>query len=71
MPHLAPAHHETSKHDSPSETKVKEKTKQNYPGFKFKPHQVHDSSQLNQGTDHLVSQIIRKISKFYFVIDVL
>jgi hypothetical protein len=25
MPHLPPAHHETSKHDSPSETKVKEK----------------------------------------------
>jgi hypothetical protein len=25
MPHLPPAHHETSKRDSPSETKVKEK----------------------------------------------
>jgi hypothetical protein len=25
MPHLSPAHHETSKHDSPNETKVKEK----------------------------------------------
>jgi hypothetical protein len=25
MPHLAPAHHETSKHDSPNETKIKEK----------------------------------------------
>jgi hypothetical protein len=25
MPHLPPAHHETSKHDSPSETKIKEK----------------------------------------------
>jgi hypothetical protein len=25
MPHLSPAHHETSKRDSPSETKVKEK----------------------------------------------
>jgi hypothetical protein len=33
MPHLPPAHHETSKRDSPNETKVKEKTKQNYPGF--------------------------------------
>jgi hypothetical protein len=48
------AHHETSKHDSPSETKVKEK--QNYHGFEFKSHQVNDSSQSNQGTDHLVSQ---------------
>jgi hypothetical protein len=27
MPHLSPAHHETSKHDSSSETKVKEKNK--------------------------------------------
>jgi hypothetical protein len=25
MPHLPPAHYETSKHDSPSETKIKEK----------------------------------------------
>jgi hypothetical protein len=25
------------------------------PGFEFKPHQLNDSSQLNQGTDHLVS----------------
>jgi hypothetical protein len=25
MPHLPPAHHETSEHDSPSETKIKEK----------------------------------------------
>jgi hypothetical protein len=56
MPHLPPAHHETSKRDSPNETKVKEKqTKQNYPEFEFKPRQVNDSSQSNQGTDHLVS----------------
>jgi hypothetical protein len=54
MPHLPPAHHETSKHDSPNETKIKEK--QNCPGFEFKPHQVNDSSQSNQVTDHLVSQ---------------
>jgi hypothetical protein len=25
MPHLSPSHHETSKHDSPNETKIKEK----------------------------------------------
>jgi hypothetical protein len=25
MPHQPPAHHETSKHDSPNETKIKEK----------------------------------------------
>jgi hypothetical protein len=28
----------------------------NHPGFEFKPCQVNDSSQSNQGTDHLVSQ---------------
>jgi hypothetical protein len=27
MPHLPPAHHETSKHDSPNDTKIKEKNK--------------------------------------------
>jgi hypothetical protein len=55
MPHLPTAHHETSKHDSPDETKIKVKP-MNHPGFEFKPHQVNDSPQSNQGTDHLVSQ---------------
>jgi hypothetical protein len=36
--------------------KGKRKIKQNYPGLEFKPRQVNDSSQSNQGTDHLVSQ---------------
>jgi hypothetical protein len=36
--------------------KDKRKTKQNYPGLKFKHRHVNDSSQSNQGTDHLVSQ---------------
>jgi hypothetical protein len=44
MPRLPPAHHETSKRDSPNEPKIKEKQKQNYPGFEFKPRQVNDSS---------------------------
>jgi hypothetical protein len=35
--------------------KGKRKTKQNYPVFEFKPRQVSDSLQSNQGTDHLVS----------------
>jgi hypothetical protein len=34
----------------------KRKTKWNCPGFEIKPRQVNDSSQSNQGTDHLVSQ---------------
>jgi hypothetical protein len=34
----------------------KRKTKQNCLGFEFKHRQVNDSSQSNQGTDHLVSQ---------------
>jgi hypothetical protein len=36
-------------------SKDKRKTKWNYPGFEFKPDQVNDSSQSNQGMDHLVS----------------
>jgi hypothetical protein len=36
--------------------KSKRKTKQNYPGFEFKPCHVNDSSQANQVTVHLVSQ---------------
>jgi hypothetical protein len=44
MPRLPPAHHETSKRDSLNELKIKEKIKQNYPGFEFKPRQVNDSS---------------------------
>jgi hypothetical protein len=31
MPHLLPAHHETSKRDSPNETKVKEKQNKTIP----------------------------------------
>jgi hypothetical protein len=56
MPHLPPAHHETSKRDSPHETKIKVKP-QKCLRFEFKPRQVNDSSQSNQGTDHLVSQV--------------
>jgi hypothetical protein len=36
--------------------KCKRMIKQNCTGFKFKPYQVNDSSQSNQGTDHLISQ---------------
>jgi hypothetical protein len=37
--------------------KGKRKIKQKYPEFEFKPQQVNDSSQSNQGTDHLFSQL--------------
>jgi hypothetical protein len=40
-----------------NETRIKVKQPK-CPGFKFKPLQVNDSSQLNQGTDHLVSQFL-------------
>jgi hypothetical protein len=46
MPHLPPAQHETSKHDSPNETKIKEKqnkTKQNVP---------HSNSNLVKSMTH-------------------
>jgi hypothetical protein len=55
MPHLPHAQHETSKHDSPHEIRIKVKQSK-YPEFKLKPHQVNDSSQSNQETGHLVSQ---------------
>jgi hypothetical protein len=54
MTHLPPAHQEISKHDSPNE-QVKVKLPK-CPRFEFKPRQVNDSSQSNQGSDHLVSQ---------------
>jgi hypothetical protein len=60
MSYLPPSHHETSKRDSPNETKIKEKqnkTKQNCPEFKIKHREVNEPSQSNQGADHLVSQI--------------
>jgi hypothetical protein len=51
--------------------KDKRKTKQNYPGFEFKHHQVNDSSQSNHETDHLVSHMVwarygmvRKVAMF-------
>jgi hypothetical protein len=31
MPHLPPTHHETSKHDSPNETKIKGKQNETVP----------------------------------------
>jgi hypothetical protein len=31
MPHLPPTHHETSNHDSPNETKIKEKQNKTIP----------------------------------------
>jgi hypothetical protein len=55
MPHLSPAHHETSKHDSPHEQIGVKPSKSSE--FKFKPRQVNCSSQLNHGTHHLISQI--------------
>jgi hypothetical protein len=55
MPHLPLAHHETIKCDSPHETKIKVKLLK-CPGLEFKPWDVNDSSQSNDGTYHLVSQ---------------
>jgi TATA-binding protein-associated factor Taf7 len=57
MLHLPLAHHETSKRESPNETKIKVKQPK-CPRFEFEPRQVNDSSQSNQGTDHLVSQTL-------------
>jgi hypothetical protein len=37
MPHLPPTHHETSKHDSPNETKIKEKQNEIVPESNSNP----------------------------------
>jgi hypothetical protein len=57
MPHLPSAHHETSKHDYPDDTKINVKLPK-CPTFEFKHHQVNDSSHLNQETDYLVTHQI-------------
>jgi hypothetical protein len=54
MPHLSLIHHETCKHVSPHETNSKIEPPK-FLGFKFKSRQVNYSSQIKQGTDHLVS----------------
>jgi hypothetical protein len=54
MSHLSPTHHETNKYDSTHEQIRVGQLK--LPKFKFKPQQVNDSLQSNQGTDHLISQ---------------
>jgi hypothetical protein len=45
MLHLSPAHHETSKHDSPHDIKIKVKLPQ-HPRFEFNPWHINDSSQI-------------------------
>jgi hypothetical protein len=45
MPHLPPAHHETSNRDSPNEHEGRIEP-QKYPEFKFKPRHVNDSSHV-------------------------
>jgi hypothetical protein len=65
MPHVSPAHHEISKHDSPHDIKIKEVEPPKYHGFKFKLRHVNDSSYSNQGTDHLISHATLIISYTY------
>jgi hypothetical protein len=49
------------------QNKGKRKTKQNCIGFEFKPHQVNNSSQSNQGTNHLVSQASSMLTPINYV----
>jgi hypothetical protein len=51
MPQLPPTHYETSKHESPTETKIKEKQNETISDSNSNLFQVNDSSQSNQGTD--------------------
>jgi hypothetical protein len=55
---MSPSHHKISKHDYPHEQIGVKPPK--FLGFKFKLRQVYYSSQSNQGTDHLVFQMMRK-----------
>jgi hypothetical protein len=55
MAHLPPAHHKTSKRDSPMKQRIKVKQLKCLK-FEFKPRQINDSLQSNQVTDYLVSQ---------------
>jgi hypothetical protein len=57
MPLLPPAHHETSKRDSPNELKIKGKTTKPIPdsNSNLTKSMTHHTS--NQGIGHLVSQI--------------
>jgi hypothetical protein len=59
MPHLPPAHHETSKHDSPNETKIKEKQNETIPDSNSNLAKSIDNKIKKfevQIQDHLVSQ---------------
>jgi hypothetical protein len=59
MPHLPPAHHETSKHDSSNETKIKEKQNETIPDSNSNLAKSIDNKIKKfevQIQDHLVSQ---------------
>jgi hypothetical protein len=64
MPPLPPAHNETSKHDSPHDTRIKVKQPKCL-GFEFKHRQVNNLSQSNQGADHLVSHFCNASSMYF------
>jgi hypothetical protein len=57
MLHLSPTRHETSNRVSPHRT-YSWVEPQKFPRFKFKPRQVNYSSQIKQGTDHMVSRYV-------------
>jgi hypothetical protein len=57
MSHLSPAHHETSKHDSPNETKVKEKQNETIPNLNSK---LTKSMTHHSQTKELTTWFLRK-----------
>jgi hypothetical protein len=58
MPHLTPAHHETSKHDSSNETKINEK--QNKPIPDSKSNLAKSMTHHNQ-TKELITSFLRSV----------
>jgi hypothetical protein len=60
MPHLPPAHHDTSKHDSPNETKIKEKQNENVPDSNSN---ITKSITHHNQTKELTTWFLRRILK--------
>jgi hypothetical protein len=61
MPHLPPAHHETSKHDSPNETEIKEK--QNETILDSNSNLIKSMTHHNQ-TKELPTWFLNSVSEF-------
>jgi hypothetical protein len=73
MPHLPPAHHETSKHDSPNETRINEKQNETIPDLNSTL--AKSMTQHNQTKERitwfltLIKTFTRKIKRYTLACD--